>query len=82
MKLNDTVEMMNSEDFKERFRAEYIQLKIRMAGLESMLEKYKAGTLSFKPSCSHDLLNSQLRVMTQYAMTLEERAKIEGIDLE
>lgn len=82
MKLNETAEMMNSADYKERFRAEYLQLKIRIDGLKSMLEKYKAGTLPFKPSCSYDLLNSQLRVMTQYKMTLEERAKIENIDLD
>lgn len=82
MKLNETVEMMNSGDYKERFRAEYLQLKIRMEGLNTMLEKYKNGTLNFTPSCSYDLLNSQLRVMTQYKMTLEERAKIENIDLD
>lgn len=81
MKLTETVEMMNSADYKERFRAEYLQLKIRMDGLSAMLDKYKAGTLSYTPSCSYDLLNSQLRVMTQYAMTLEERAMIEGINL-
>lgn len=33
MQLKDTVKMMNSEDFKERFRVEYFQLKIRMNGL-------------------------------------------------
>ena len=81
MKLTETVEMMNSADYKERFRAEYLQLKIRMDGLSTMLDKYKAGTLNFTPSCSYDLLNSQLRVMTQYAMTLEERARIENINL-
>lgn len=81
MKLNETSEMMNSADYKERFKAEYFQLKIRMEGLSAMLKKYKEGTLNFTPSCSYDLLNSQLRVMTQYAMTLEERARIENIDL-
>lgn len=29
MKLNETIEMMNSKDFKERFKAEYYQLEIR-----------------------------------------------------
>lgn len=43
MKLLDTVEMMNSSDFKERFRAEYYQLKIRKEGLANMLKKYKNG---------------------------------------
>lgn len=44
MKLIDTVEMMNSENYKERFRAEYFQLDIRINGLSNMLEKYKEGT--------------------------------------
>lgn len=82
MKLNETVEMMNSADYKERFRAEYLQLKIRMEGLSTMLKKYKAGTLNFIPSCSYDLLNAQFKTMDLYASFLEERAEIENIDLE
>ena len=31
MELKDTVEMMGSSDYKERFRAEHFQLKIRMS---------------------------------------------------
>ena len=46
-----------------------------------MLEKYKAGTLPFKPSCSYDLLNGQYKAMKLYASYLEERAIIENIDL-
>ena len=80
-KLSETVEMMNSSDYKERFKAEYLQLKIRMKGLSNMLEKYKEGTLNFKPSCSYDLLNGQLKAMDMYASYLEERAEIEGIIL-
>jgi hypothetical protein len=81
MKLNETVEMMNSTDYKERFRAEYLQLKIRIEGLTAMLEKYKIGTLPFKPICSYDLLHTQLVMMLQYAIALEERAIIENINL-
>ena len=80
-KLSETVEMMNSADYKERFKAEYLQLKIRMKGLSNMLNKYKEGTLKFKPSCSYDLLNGQLKAMDMYASYLEERAEIEGIIL-
>lgn len=29
MELKDTVELMNSEDYKDRFKAEYYQTKIR-----------------------------------------------------
>jgi len=82
MKLNETVKMMDSTEYKERFRAEYFQLKIRMTGLGSMLKKYKAETLPFKPSCSYDLLNGQFKAMDLYASYLEERAKIENIDLD
>jgi hypothetical protein len=81
MKLNETVEMMNSADYKERFKAEYLQLKIRMEGLSAMLKKYKAGTLNFTPSCSYDLLNAQFKTMDLYASYLEDRAEVEDIDL-
>ena len=81
-KLSQTTELMNSADYKGRFKAEYLQLKIRMDSLRIMLDKYKAGTLSFEPSCSYDLLNGQYKAMILYASYLEERAKIENIDLE
>ena len=81
MELKDTVEMMESADYKERFKAEYLQLEIRVNGLRNMLKKYKDGTLTFKPSCSYDLLNGQLKAMELYATYLDERAEIEGIDL-
>ena len=82
MKLKETAQMMDSTDYKERFKAEYVQLKIRMTGLSNMLKKYKEGTLTFKPSCSYDLLNGQLKAMHMYASFLEERAVIENIELE
>ena len=81
MQLKETVPMMESEDYKERFKAEYLQLEIRVNGLRNMLKKYKDGTLTFKPSCSYDLLNGQLKAMELYATYLDERAEIEGIDL-
>ena len=81
MQLKETVPMMESENYKERFKAEYLQLEIRVNGLRNMLKKYKDGTLTFKPSCSYDLLNGQLKAMELYATYLDERAEIEGIDL-
>ena len=82
MDLMQTKEMMVSEDFKERFRAEYFQLKLRLEGLERMLVGYKNGTLSFKPICSYDLLKSQARIMAVYLETLEHRAEVEQIFLD
>ena len=81
MKLNETVELMNSVDYKERFIAEYLQLKIRIDGLANMLFKYRNDMLPFTPSCSYDLLNGQLKAMEMYCGYLEERAAIEGIEL-
>ena len=79
--LNEIVQLMNSKDFKERFKAEYFQLKIRKNDLKNMLIKYKNKELPFTPNCSYELLHTQLVYMECYANVLEERAKIENIDL-
>ena len=49
--LKDTISLMNSIDYKERFQAEYYQTKIRYDKLCKMLIKNEAGTLGFKPTC-------------------------------
>ena len=54
MQLKDTVELMNSEDFKERFKAEYYQLLIRLDSLISMLIKWENNMLDFEPKCSKE----------------------------
>lgn len=79
--LKDTIELMNSNDFKERFVAEYVQTKIRYDKLHKMLVKYKAGTLSFTPQCSYELLTEQAGFMGRYLHCLEVRAEIEGVKL-
>ena len=81
MVLMDTVPMMGSEDYKERFKAEVIQLDIRIGKLASMLSAYKAGALDFQPVCSYDLLEAQLNSMKVYRHFLSVRAEIEGIKL-
>ena len=82
MKLADTVEMMNSVDYKERFKAEYAQLVIRYNGLRNMLEKWDNGTLEFKPTCPRSTYNLQIKAMTDYIAVLEARAVMEDVDLE
>lgn len=79
--LKDTIEMMTSDDYKERFKAEYWQTKIRRDKLASMVEKYNAGELDFKPTCSIDILATQLAWMGMYLSILGIRAEMEGIDL-
>lgn len=82
MELKDTVKLMDSNDYKERFKAEYLQTKIRHDKLEKMLIKYKAGTLEFTPSCDIGLLDDQLGYMKNYLRILRIRAEIEGVNLE
>lgn len=80
--LKDTVELMNSEDYKERFIAEYRQLVIRYRGLENMLYKWDRGELNFNPTCPRSTYNMQIKAMTDYIAVLEARAVMEGIVLE
>ena len=81
MEIKDTVDLMNSSDFKERFIAEYWQLKNRYDKLHSLVVKYDANKLSYKPMCPIDLLKNQLSHMGAYLYCLEVRAHIEGIIL-
>lgn len=81
MELKDTIELMQSEDYKERFKAEYFQVKIRLEKLYEMLVRYDAGTLGFTPDCSIQLLKDQLSIMRDYLYALQVRAEIENIEL-
>lgn len=81
MELKDTVEMMNSADYKERFKAEYNQLAIRYKGLKSMLDKWDNKTLQFKPTCPRSTYNMQIKTMVDYLAVLEARAVMENVDL-
>lgn len=81
MELKDTVAMMNSPDYKERFKAEFLQTKIRYDKLHDMVVKYEADALNFTPSCSLELLKKQKGAMGQYLYFLQVRAVVEEIDL-
>lgn len=80
--LRETIEMMTSEDYKERFKAEFWQTKIRYHKLWGMICRYESGELDFEPKCSEDLLRKQLDAMSKYLRCLNERARIEGIELD
>lgn len=86
-----TVKLMLSDDYKERFIAEYRQLVIRLQKLEFFINRIKAFDYSSnydegevevpKHDCSIELLERQLEEMESYAKTLRLRAVIEKIDL-
>lgn len=86
MQLKDTVIGMSSNDYKERFKAEYWQLKLRCDRLEDFCNRIEAAEYSdFVPEPQHEcplhLLKEQLTDMKGYLHILEIRAVIEGINI-
>lgn len=79
MELKDTIELMLSEDFRYRFKAEYYQLKIRRDKLQALLESYHS--LDFEPNSDFRTLWVQLTAMNQYIEQLLKRAELEEISL-
>ena len=73
--LKDTIEMMGSVDYKDRFKAEYYQNVIRYEKLKDKDE------LSFEPTCPRSTYNMQMKAMTDYIAVLEARAVMEGVEL-
>lgn len=85
MELKETVELMNSDDYKERFVAEYHQVKIRYEKLKNFCNKIEVETMLGKEETKHDcpleLLREQQKYMGLYLSILEKRALIENVVL-
>ena len=92
MALKDTVDMMCSEDYRERFKAEYMQTKIRYEKLKKLNTAIEAATRTRYDhnvisvptpthTCPEELLCEQQRIMGEYLHILEVRAAIENIIL-
>lgn len=79
--LKDTVDGMLNSDYKERFKAEYYQLKIRYDKLNTMVKKWDEGKLDFTPTCPRLTYDAQLDYMYGYLTILEKRAVIENVEL-
>jgi hypothetical protein len=69
------------QDWKERFRKEYYELRERFQKLDMMIDQYEKGQLEFEPKCPIDLLKGQRSTMWNYLKILEQRAEIEEIKL-
>lgn len=85
MELKETIELMCSEDYKERFVAEYHQVKIRYEKLKNFCNKIEVETMLGKEETKHDcplgLLREQQEYMGLYLSILEKRALIENVEL-
>lgn len=81
MELKDTIKLMNSENYQDRFKAEYLQVKIRYDKLKTMVNQWDKGELNFEPTCPRIAYDIQLKYMEDYINILEARADIENINL-
>lgn len=81
MDLKDTVVLMNSDDYKERFKAEFWQLRQRLDKLNDMLARYNKGTLDYIPDTPILWLKQQAYAMQAYLDALSVRCDYENIDV-
>lgn len=87
MELKDTIQGMLSEDYRERFIAEYWQVKIRHDKLKEFINKIDLALLlpdeheMPEHNCPVNMLKKQLEHMMNYMCMLEARAVVEHIDL-
>ena len=85
LELKDTIALMTSSDYKQRFIAEYWQTKIRYEKLKDFCNKIELANLDIMDEPKHDvpynILREQQEVMGEYLHLLELRAIIENIDL-
>lgn len=81
MELKDTSGLMCSDDYKDRFLAEYMQLDIRARKLKKVLDGWDDGTLDFEPKSKYSSLYVQYHAMCVYLGALMDRAAQEGIQL-
>lgn len=86
MELKETIDLMLSSNYKERFIAEYRQTKIRYEKLKNFCNKIEVETMLGKEVTKHDcplqLLREQQKYMGLYLSVLEKRALIENIKLD
>lgn len=69
------------EDYKVRFVKEYQELKDRYYRLCDIIQNFYSNTLEYNLSCPIYLLQRQELAMRIYLEVLEERAKIEKVDI-
>lgn len=74
MKLEDTIGLMCSDDYKDRLKAEYLQLSIRMRDANRYWEKLEDKTT---PEGGH--LLEQIGAMKSYRSALRKRLYDAGL---
>lgn len=80
-KLARTIPFMYSDDYSERLRAEYSQLKIRTERLKELIEKWDYEVM-IKPACPRSAFDIQLRAMQDYLDILKVRAETDHVNID
>lgn len=76
MELKDTVDLMLSDDWKDRLKAEYMQCLIRIGKLQAALRENTMG------SWEREVLTQQLHTMCGYCGVLASRVLQNGIAIQ
>lgn len=79
--LADTIDLMKSSDYRDRFKAEYYQLEYRLVRLKDMIRRWDENGLSFTPTVNREVYTRQIAAMDSYLKVLKERASYENINL-
>jgi len=77
--LEETIELMTSPDYKDRFKAEFEQLSFRINKLDAFLNKWDAGELKTTPKSPREWFEKQRQAMADYGQVLAARAIKEEI---
>ena len=81
MELKNTIPMMESESWVDRFIAEYEQTKIRYNKLHKLIIKREVGKHGFDAPIPLESWKTQAYHMGLYLYELEKQAAIHGIEL-
>jgi hypothetical protein len=81
MELKDTVELMISSEWEDRFKAEYLQTRIRYEKLHKMIVMREVGKQTFNTPIPLESWKEQAHHMGMYLYELEKQAAIHGIEL-
>ena len=81
MELKDTIELMTSECWKDRFIAEYLQTKIRYEKLHKLIVRREVGKCDFDTPIPLESWIYQASHMGNYLHELEKQAVLHGIEL-
>ena len=82
MTLSEIAELMLDGDYRNRFKAEYFHVKLRLNALKAVLKLWDENKLDFKPDCPRSIYRLQEHAMEDYLAVLEARAKIENVNIE